>query len=84
MPTIVQESVDYYQNYDDAEQYRDQAMVTHAAVNLASALISGQDNAMEEVFDDPVFADLNLYEDDIEAVQEQSEKVRAALGAMRS
>lgn len=84
MPNIVQESVRHYQHYDEAKQYRDQAMVTHAAAILATAMLSTEDREMEDLFNDSVFADLNLYDDDLEAIQNQFDKVSTALGAMRS
>lgn len=88
MPTIVQESVHHYQNYDESKSHRDQAMVTHAAALLAKVSLSTDELETQEMLKatlaDSVFADLNLYEDEIAALQEQEEKVSIALGAMKS
>jgi len=83
MPIIVQESVRYYQNYAKAQSNTDQAMVTNAAVKLAHQTIAPDDQDIDEVLADQVFADLNLYEDDIALLKEQQEKVKAGQEAMR-
>jgi len=82
MPIIVQESVQYYQNYDDAPNNRDQAMVISGAAKISTVVASEGDIA--EVLEDPVFSDLNLYEDDIERLKQQEEHVKAGVEAMRS
>lgn len=83
MPLIVQESVQYYQNYTDAERSVEQAMVINAAAQLASEMLTPDESNYEEVLTDTVFADLNLYEDDIETLKLKEETVISGLEAMR-
>lgn len=86
MPVIVQESVQYYQDYSNAKTHRDQAMVVHAADKLAFDTLACQEHgecAIENILGDEVFAGLNLYEDEIELLQQQKDKVIAGMEAMR-
>lgn len=86
MPHIVQESVMFYQQYQDAKQYRDQAAVIHAASLLAwDTLVCKAQGVceIEQVLAADVFADLNLYADEIEVLKAQNEKVIAGMEAMR-
>lgn len=86
MPIIVQESVQFYQDYSQAKTHRDQAMVIHAADKLAfDTLICKEEGecAIESVLDDDVFAALNLYADEIEQLKLQKDKVIAGMEAMR-
>lgn len=84
MPVIVQESVQHYQDYSQAKSNRDQAMVINGAAQMATSMLWPDMFAMEAVLQNPVFADLNLYEDEIETLLEQQDKVKSAMEAMRS
>lgn len=87
MPVIVQEAVQFYQDYDKAKLNRDQAMVIHAADKLAEDTLACQKRGsceLEVVLDDDVFAALNLYADEIERLKQQQDKVLAGMEAMRS
>lgn len=92
MPIIVQESVQYYQHYDDAQKNKNQVMVINGAAKLASVKgdvesIGESENitdlTIDEVLKDTVFSDLNLYEDEIELLKQQQEKVKSGVEAMR-
>jgi len=83
MPTIVQESVQYYQNYADSKRSVEQAMVINAAAQMASEMLASAESDYDEVLSDTVFADLNLYEDDIETLKLKDEVVVTGLEAMR-
>lgn len=84
MPVIVQESVQHYQNYEKASSNRDQAMVIHGAAQMATTMLWPDAFPMEAVLEDAVFADLNLYQDEIELLQQQQDKVKSSMEAMRS
>lgn len=83
MPEIVQQSVKYYRNYGDAETHAEQAAVVNAASKVASMMLNPEESDLSALRDEQVFADLNLYEDEIERLFGQQETVRAALEAMR-
>lgn len=84
MPDIVQESVHYYSSYKDAVNNRDQAMVTNGAAKLARAMLSEEEAALEAALEDEVFADLNLYADELEELKNKLDIVKSGLEAMRS
>ena len=84
MPVIVQESVHYYSDYKNAKSNRDQAMVTNGAAKLAKAMLSGNEEALDTVLQDSVFADLNLYEDELETLRGKADIVNSGLEAIRS
>ncbi|WP_197470112.1 hypothetical protein, partial [Oleiphilus sp. HI0117] len=63
---------------------RDQAMVTNGAAKLAQAMLSGEEAAIDTALQDTVFADLNLYEDELELLKERHDIVKSGLEAIRS
>ncbi len=83
MPLIVQESVLHYENYKEAGTHRDAAAVTQGAVHLATASLS-EDAEFDSVLSAEVFADLNLYDDDIERLSDQADRIKTGLEALRS
>jgi HD-like signal output (HDOD) protein len=83
MPAIVQESVQHYQNYSDAKTSAEQAMVINAAAQLASEMLKPEESNFDEILSGVVFADLNLYEDDIETLKSKEETITSGLEAMR-
>jgi len=83
MPMIVQESVRHYKNYAESKRSVEQAMVINAAAQLASEMLTSTESDFDEVLSGAVFADLNLYEDDIETLKLKEEAVISGLEAMR-
>ena len=83
MPTIVQESVRHYQYYAESKHSVEQAMVINAAAQLASEMLTSVESDYDEVLSGTVFADLNLYEDDIETLKLKEETIISGLEAMR-
>ncbi len=84
MPVIVQETVKHYQDYHQAKANREQAMIVFAGTLLATAMLWPESASMESVAEGEVFADLNLYDDEVETLMAQMDKVKAGLEAMRS
>lgn len=84
MPIIVQESVQYYIDYKNAKNNKDQAMIVNAATQLSNALLWPEAFAMETVTESPIFSELNLYQDEIETLLTQEDKVKSGMEAMRS
>lgn len=83
MPVIVQESVKYYLNYDEADNKAEQAMVVYAASKAAMVSLWPDEFSFEQLKLDDVFADLNLYEDEIEQLIDREDVVKAGVEAMR-
>ncbi|MEP6935433.1 MAG: HDOD domain-containing protein, partial [Nitrospirota bacterium] len=75
LPPQVAEAIGYYWAYEHAPSHRQEAMITCLADRLATYLL------IPDFFDDrtfrehSVFADLNLYPNDIEALLSLKEKV---------
>lgn len=84
MPVIVCESVKYYLNYGEAENKAEQAMVVYAAAKAAEVSLWPDEYSVEQLKLNEVFADLNLYEDEIEQVLEREDAVKAGVEAIRS
>ena len=84
MPVIVRESVKYYLNYGEAENKAEQAMVVYAAAKAAQVTLWPEEFSAEQLKLDEVFADLNLYEDEIEGVLDREDVVKAGVEAIRA
>ncbi len=84
MPVIVQQSVQYYRDYQAATAHKEQAMIINAAARMASVTLGLTDETISEVLQDQVFADLNLYQDELDALITREEQVQAAKEAMRA
>jgi len=84
MPVIVQQSVKYYLNYQESETNSEQATVIHAASKVAEQMLWPKDGEdLTSLKEDSVFADLNLYADEIDMLFEKEDVVKAGLEAMR-
>jgi len=83
MPTIVCESVKHYLDYGVAESKPEQAMVVYAASKAAQATLWPDEYSLEALKSDEVFADLNLYEDEIETLLDKEDLVKQGVEAMR-
>jgi HD-like signal output (HDOD) protein len=87
MPSIVQDAVQFSQNYSEAPTHSDQAMVVNAAAKLATVQVGTNPDSeqadLDDILKDGVFSDLNLYEDEIEILKQQADNVKAGMEAMR-
>lgn len=83
MPTLVCEAVGHYLDYNQAEHKQDQAMVVYAANRAALATLWPDEYSWDDLKEDEVFAHLNLYQDEIEQIWAQQDRVIEALEAMR-
>lgn len=87
MPQSVCDVVAYFDKYDSPHSVQNQTMTVVAGSLLASHFMceeveGKQCMTKDEVIQHPVFADLNLYQDEIDGVLEREEAVNSALGAM--
>lgn len=87
MPIIVQETVQYYHQYQQDNSISEQAMIVNGAAKLASGTLLAQGTELagllEDIVEGKVFADLNLYEDDLAKLIQLSGQVKASMEAMR-
>jgi HD-like signal output (HDOD) protein len=82
LPKQVAEVIHYYADYDHATTFRQECMLTCVADRLATHLLSPDDMPEEQLRDHPVFAELNLYPNDIDQLIAGKDKVLAMVGAM--
>jgi putative nucleotidyltransferase with HDIG domain len=82
LPKQVAEAIHYYADYDHAASFRQECMLTCVADRLATHLLSPDDMPEEPLRDHPVFAELNLYPNDIDQLIAGKDKVLAMVNAM--
>jgi HD-like signal output (HDOD) protein len=82
LPKQVAEAIQYYGDYDHATSFCQECMLTCVADRLATHLLTPEDMPEETLRDHPVFAELNLYPNDIDQLLAGKEKVLAMVSAM--
>lgn len=83
LPKQVSEAIQYYDgDYDHATSFRQECMLTCVADRLACHLLTPDDMPEETLRDHPVFAELNLYPNDIDQLVAGKDKVLAIVSAM--
>jgi len=85
MPSTVCEVVANFHNYMQAHKAREQTMMVYAGTRFAARYteVKGKTRINdEELFQCEVFADLNLYPEDLKELQEKEQDVRSTLEAM--
>ena len=85
MPKIVKDVVVWFNDYAKAGKAQEQTMIVFAAALITRCAEEKGDFSpalMDELYEHAVFADLNLYKDDLEAILEKQEQVKNTLEAM--
>lgn len=82
LPKQVAEVIQYYADYDHAASFRQECMLTCVADRLATHLLTPDEMPEETLRDHPVFAELNLYPNDIDQLLAGKDKVLAMVTAM--
>jgi putative nucleotidyltransferase with HDIG domain len=82
LPKQVSEAIQYYRDYDHASAFRQECLLTSVADRLASHLLTPDDMPEETLRDHPVFAELNLYPNDIDQLLAAKDKVLAVVNSM--
>ena len=82
LPKQVAEAIVYYGDYDHATSFRQECMLTCVADRLATHLLKPDDMPEDMLRDHPVFAELNLYPNDIDQLVAGKDKVLAIVSAM--
>jgi putative nucleotidyltransferase with HDIG domain len=82
LPKQVAEAIHYYADYDHAASFRQECMLTCVADRLATHLLNPDEMPEEQLRDHPVFAELNLYPNDIDQLIAGKDKVLAMVNAM--
>jgi putative nucleotidyltransferase with HDIG domain len=83
LPKQVSAAIEHYANYGKAGNFKQEAMTTRLADRLATHLLYPEAFASEdELRDDPVFADLNLYPDQVSGLLAKRELVLQLVDSM--
>jgi HD-like signal output (HDOD) protein len=82
LPPQVAEAIAYYWTYEQAPSHRQEAMMTCLADRLATFLLVPDSYDDKTFRDHSVFADLNLYPNDIDTLLGHKEKVLGLVNAM--
>lgn len=87
MPSSVCQSVEYFHNYSEPHSAQMQTMIVFAGAIIASHFLceEGEQNecmTIEELKEQVVFGDLNLYPDQIDQLLEKEEAINSTLEAM--
>ncbi len=82
LPDLVSKTCLYYQNYDEAPTFKDEAIATYLASQLARQLSKTGNKSEEELREDPAFHALNLYPEDIQLLFDKTESISEIIAAM--
>ncbi len=82
LPKQVVEAIVYSTCYEQAPTFRQEVMITCLADRLATYLLNPEAFDERTVRDHPVFADLNLYPNDVDTLLAVKDKVLAVVEAM--
>jgi len=84
MPTLVIESVSYFDDYANAPTAVNQAALLNAGAQYASHMLEPEALEKDALLALPVMAALNLYQDEAEELLTHSEAVQGRLEGMSS
>jgi putative nucleotidyltransferase with HDIG domain len=82
LPKQVATAIQYYDDYDHAGSFRQECLLTCASDRLASHLLAPEDLPEESLRAQPVFAELNLYPNDIDQLLTTKDQVLAMVNAL--
>jgi putative nucleotidyltransferase with HDIG domain len=82
LPKQVATAIQYYDDYDHAGSFRQECLLTCASDRLASHELAPEDLPEESLRTQPVFAELNLYPNDIDQLLTTKDHVLAVVNAL--
>ena len=82
LPESVIEAINFTQNYNAAPTVKHLAMIVWAGNRFASLMMNDGSITRGELFSLPVITDLNLYEDEVEALLEATTGIKSAVEAL--
>ncbi|MDH5498319.1 MAG: HDOD domain-containing protein [Nitrospira sp.] len=82
LPKQVATAIQYYDDYDHAGSFRQECLLTCASDRLASHMLAPEDMSDESLRTQPVFAELNLYPNDIDQLLTKKDQVLAVVNAL--
>ncbi len=82
LPKQVAEAIQYYGDYEHTTAFRQECMLTFVADRLASHLLTPEEMPEDSLRDHPVFAELNLYPQDVDKLLMTKDQVLTIVNAM--
>jgi putative nucleotidyltransferase with HDIG domain len=82
LPKQVAAAIQYYEDYDHATEFRQECLLTCVANRLASHLLTPDEMPEDTLRDHSVFAELNLYPQDIDTLLLTKDQVLTIVNAM--
>ena len=82
LPKQVAEAIQYYGDYEHSTAFRQECMLTFVADRLASHLLTPEEMPEDSLRDHPVFAELNLYPQDIDKLLTTRDQILTIVNAM--
>jgi len=82
LPKQVAEAIQYYGDYEHTTSFRQECMLTFVADRLASHLLTPEEMPEDSLRDHPVFAELNLYPQDLDKLLTTKEQVLTIVNAI--
>ena len=82
LPKQVADAIQYYGDYEHTTTFRQECMLTFLADRLASHLLTPEEMPEDSFRDHPVFAELNLYSQDVDKLLTTKEQVLTIVNAI--
>ncbi|MDH4086761.1 MAG: HDOD domain-containing protein [Nitrospira sp.] len=82
LPKQVAEAIQYYEDYEHTTAFRQECMLTFVADRLASHLLTPEEMPEDSFRDHSVFAELNLYPQDVDKLLLTKDQVLTIVNAM--
>ena len=82
LPKQVATAIQYYDDYDHAASFQQECLLTCASDRLATHMLAPEDMPDESLRAEPVFAELNLYPNDIDQLLTMKDHVLAVVNAL--
>lgn len=82
LPKQVATAIQYYDDYDHADSFRQECLLTCSSDRLASHVLAPEDMPDESLRAETVFAELNLYPNDIDQLLSMKDHVLAVVNAL--
>lgn len=79
MPVLVIEAVNYYDDYDNSPTAVTQAALVNAGAQFATHMLTPEHLDIETLLTIPVLGTLNLYQDEVEKILEQTDNIKGRL-----
>ncbi|GKS58678.1 hypothetical protein YTPLAS18_22050 [Nitrospira sp.] len=82
LPAQVREAIAHYQQYDQAQTFKQEVMMATVADRFASFILGLEDMTVDVLYDHPAYADLNLYPKDLAALVSAQDMVKKLVNSM--